>query len=737
MEEIEEDVVRTADGAVLSALGQGCGMVTTPVTTTDVGGDVDEVNAWQLIDPVREQYMGGLAIQGLDGMPDDANFEGSSLDSMNPLTAHDIPGMSVDEPARLGLPPESSHAGRSSGIRHMSESLTMATPKFFWETDPFLMTIFGGSGQSRDVVTGPELKRPAMGVIDVDTLGEEPPIVQAMKRRLAKPIPLHARVLKHIGAKDAETKRMSLFSDWSTLIAIDVESFSIANMLRKEGISRGGIINAVGACLGPKATSTIHKRYCALSKFVRWTFGHGAQTFPVAERVAYDYLVDLREDPKTSPTAGQSFLESVHFAAIMLGLKNDFAEVGEQRIKGVAEELARTGLELQQAQPLTVDQVKRLETLTCVADNLADTLTLGGLLIAMYGCARHSDILRAKNMIWDVDKDEFDFSSLEPQGYLELQVLCHKTARSVKMKRTFLPVVCPLVSISGEPWYAAWSQARQAMGLEIEGEVICPILCRFDEEGRPVSQELTSSEAGAILREALQIPGAPPHKIRSHSLKCTTLSWASRAGVDLPTRRILGHHLDPGAKAAEIYGRDTISAAVRKMTDLLGMIKDGRFVPDATRSGRFKNLVKVVQSVPVTEPVDVRLANEDPESSIESPEDSGSSTDLDVTDSDEEAGYGEKRALTALSFVDLRPCIEKLSDDFRTWRHIQSGVQHLQEMDSEKFLCGRRVTDKYVLTDQGLLLEISTCQTCVKTKPARAAHPDDEGREQSNAAGSR
>ncbi len=315
---------------------------------------------------------------------------------------------------------------------------------------------------------------------------------------------------------------MSLFSDWSTLVAIDVESFSIANMLRKEGISRGGIISAVGACLGPKATSTIHKRYCALSKFVRWTFSHGAQTFPVAERVAYDYLVDLREDPKTSPTAGQSFLESVHFAAIMLGLKNDFAEVGEQRIKGVAEELARTGHELQQAQPLTVDQVKRLETLTCVADNLADTLTLGGLLIAMYGCARHSDILRAKNMIWDVDKDEFDFSSLEPQGYLELQVLCHKTARSVKMKRTFLPVICPLVSISGEPWYAAWSQARQAMGLEIDGEVMCPILCRFDEEGRPVPQELTSAEAGAILREALQIHGAPPHKIRSHSLKCTT-----------------------------------------------------------------------------------------------------------------------------------------------------------------------------------------------------------------------
>lgn len=66
----------------------------------------------------------------------------------------------------------------------------------------------------------------------------------------------------------------------------------------------------------------------------------------------------MREDPKTSPTAGQSFLEAVHFAAIMLGLQNDFGEVGEQRIKGVAEELARSAMEMQQAQPLTVDQVE-------------------------------------------------------------------------------------------------------------------------------------------------------------------------------------------------------------------------------------------------------------------------------------------------------------------------------------------------------------------------------------------
>ena len=528
MEEAEAIVDNPADGAPQDAPEPGLGTITIIPATSTGTGDRDD-SMWHLLEP-RQQYMGGLAIQGLDGQLDEEMIEGPSLASMNPLAAFNIPDMQPDEPARLGPAPELNHPGQTSGIRLMSESLAVETPKFFWETDSFLKGIFGGRQHSTGVFNSLELKRPALGVFDVESLEEEPPIVQAMKRRLTKPIPLHARVLKHIRAKDSETKRASLFSDWSTLVAIDVESFNIANMLRKEGISRGGIINAVGACLGPKATSTIHKRYCA-SRFVKWTFSHGAQTFPVAERVAYDYLVDLREDPKTSPTAGQSFLEAVHFAAIMLGPQNDFGEVGEQRIKGVAEELARSGLEMQQAQPLTVDQVKRLETLTCVADNFADTLTLGGLLITLYGCARHSDIQRAKNLIWDVDKAEFDFTSVEPQGTWRCRYYVIR-----RPGRTFLPVVCPLVSLSGEPWYAAWSQARMSLDLEIDGEVKCPILCRFDEDGKPVHQELTSAEAG-------EIRSTPPHKIRSHSLKCIALSWASRAGLDLPTRRISGHHL--------------------------------------------------------------------------------------------------------------------------------------------------------------------------------------------------
>ena len=100
---------------------------------------------------------------------------------------------------------------------------------------------------------------------------------------------------------------------------------------------------------------------------------------------------------------------------------------------------------------------------------------------------------------------------------------------------------------------------------------------------------MTSAETRKLLRAALGLEDEKPNRIRSHSLKVTALGWAAKGGMDLPSRHILGHHLDPGAKAAEIYGRDSISSAIRKLCGLLALIKQGRFSPDSSRSGRFTN----------------------------------------------------------------------------------------------------------------------------------------------------
>lgn len=118
-----------------------------------------------------------------------------------------------------------------------------------------------------------------------------------------------------------------------------------------------------------------------------------------------------------------------------------------------------------------------------------------------------------------------------------------------------------MFSLSGYPWFEAWGE-RKAMGLQIDGDI--------NESGKAV----TSAETGKLLRAALGLEDEKPNRIRSH---VTALGWAAKGGIDLPSRHILGHHLDPGAKAAEIYGRDSISSAIRKLCGLLALIKQGRF----------------------------------------------------------------------------------------------------------------------------------------------------------------
>ena len=92
---------------------------------------------------------------------------------------------------------------------------------------------------------------------------------------------------------------------------------------------------------------------------------------------------------------------------------------------------------------------------------------IGNLLVLLYSCARHSDGLRAQELIVDVPEDqEVNARSVENQGFLELAVLAHKGAYTTVMKRTMLPVVAPMYSLSSASWHLTWLQAREALGLD-------------------------------------------------------------------------------------------------------------------------------------------------------------------------------------------------------------------------------------------------------------------------------
>eukprot|EP00971_Amphidinium_carterae_P212513 4217404-Amphidinium_carterae.2 len=77
-------------------------------------------------------------------------------------------------------------------------------------------------------------------------------------------------------------------------------------------------------------------------------------------------------------------------------------------------------------------------------------------------------------------------------------------------------------------------------------------------------------------------------RVAIHSLKATTLSWCCKFGVPRETRQILGYHSVPGIRTMLHYSRDEQAVLPRRLWEVLSVVAEGSFDPDASRSGLFK-----------------------------------------------------------------------------------------------------------------------------------------------------
>ena len=596
-------------------------------------------------------------------------------------------------------------ADTSLGVQSAILSVGIDKPKFFWEVDPFLKTIFGKEPIGSLVM--PDVVRPEPA-INVETPRDIWSYLRRPKRAKTD-AGIASKTLRFVTEKDEMGKRASVLADWASLVCVDIESFNIGRILASDNagaVTHAMVVETVGACFAMKATATLTKRFYALNRFVNWCFKDNRTPFPLREKDLFQYMQELRDNESTAPSAGRSFLEAVKFTSAILGLDGNVVELGTARLSGVASQLALRAGPILQASPLTVVQVRLLERLLVETEDLKDKVVIGGALVLLYGCGRLSDGQRAVRMIcdWDVEK-KFDPSSFEEQGFIELQVLNHKTARSEKLKRTFLPLVCPLFSMSGLDWVTQWLMAREAVGLVNEGRFDKPFIPRFDIGGHPLQQEVTASEIGSFLRMALNIPNKHHNEVRGHSLKVTCLSWSGKFGVSLESRRLLGHHLTPDAVSAETYSRDSMGPAVRDLLNVLRMIKQGSFMPDLSRSGRFSK---------EHGRADLQLSRDSQDEGQDSDSDykPGDSDTSVSSSSDEERP--ESRLWSIVS-PPLRPRARRTPAGAIVYRHVISGIQHLATQASSnenKLVCGRRLNCRYVKYDGSVVADVPLCETC-------------------------
>ena len=125
--------------------------------------------------------------------------------------------------------------------------------------------------------------------------------------------------------------------------------------------------------------------------------------------------------------------------------------------------------------------------------------------------------------------------------------------------------------------------------MKSSGALDYPLLCSFQQDGTPNERSIGATEIGKLIRSLLGVEDQIRNDLCSHSLKSTALSWLAKAGVPLALWRLAGHHLDPSSKSAETYSRDAMSHVLVEVSRVVKMIADKKFLPDATRSGRFVN----------------------------------------------------------------------------------------------------------------------------------------------------
>eukprot|EP00973_Karenia_brevis_P006651 903360-Karenia_brevis.AAC.1 len=136
-------------------------------------------------------------------------------------------------------------------------------------------------------------------------------------------------------------------------------------------------------------------------------------------------------------------------------------------------------------------------------------------------------------------------------GFLEASALSTKTAVSKEKKRTFLPVVVPLIGLMEVDWWGAFVECRRMLGLaEIpetgsmkaaEPSSFTLLPCEL-LSARAGQSPVTSDELSCMMQRLLRRSGFSVLEIAnvaSHSLKATWLSVAAKAGVPLRDRQLL------------------------------------------------------------------------------------------------------------------------------------------------------------------------------------------------------
>jgi hypothetical protein len=317
----------------------------------------------------------------------------------------------------------------------------------------------------------------------------------------------------------------------------------------EELVTIKGILEDVTAT---KATATLSLRVNALLAFWKWfktTGDTGVLPFPVLESCMYAYCKVLDRDGKSASKAS-SFLQAWKFAVFVFGFDDPTLAATSLRCSGSAHKQFLKKRILRSRNTLHTIALACLEIAACHIEDAFLRAAAGFLCLCTYGRLRCSD----GNKLSFVTVEETIVGSRVTKGFLEAALTKSKTSKSKEKQTMFLPVVVPMIGLTGLNWFRAFESSRRALHLaEIPGSREDTIdgvePCVFPSwrswlanSPKPVDAEELSLLLTWILKKC-SVPAWMLDNIGSHSLKATLLTACGKYPLPVDA----GHHWTPCA----------------------------------------------------------------------------------------------------------------------------------------------------------------------------------------------
>ena len=492
-----------------------------------------------------------------------------------------------------------------------------------------------------------------------------------------------------------------------------------------------------------KAPQTLLKRCHSFLRFVQYLKDAG-EIFPGTESGLYGFLCDLRTSG--APTSNiQSIMQSLNFAQHVIGLPELIPLTMSKRCLGSAGK--RNEGPRKQASPFRLDEMRTLhEVLHDVSEDTWTRVFVGTVLMAIYSRSRWSDLQHAESL-------DLDINFFGEISYVELKITNHKCQESTAFRNIFLCAVAPGVGVCEQPWISEWMSVREALGISFKAGH--PTLPAPDSDGRPTRRPLYTDEMKQWINLVLTNRGhsIEGRRLTSHSCKCTMLSWLAKHGDDWTDRMALGGHIS-FMKSAVVYSRDAMARPLRILEALLLDIRLSRFLPDETRSGRFRDgpmapvgadlesavapsddgtpfsaglarsashvsapgldVWQMISDVPASGVTDAEIINinsSGDEHIKEEPQASSSESDaLTTSSSEDEAGASHTGAARPVK-------LPSIPESLKLIQHVKYKTLHLMERQNFRvMLCGRVAVEARYEPATSARFETPCCHTCWKRK---------------------